>query len=197
MDYKNGKIYKISNIVNDLVYIGSTTQSLSRRMSYHRSSINVKSKSTSRLYTEMREIGCDNFFIELLENFPCDTKEELHAREMYYIRDYDSLNNGLNKYCSIIDTIRLTQCKMKNRENNKIWYKNNEDYAKNKHKEWYQNNNEYVKAKHHEYREKNKQKIKDYRNELITCDVCHIQIIRDSYHKHKKSKKHLSNMQNN
>ena len=34
----------------------------------------------------MRELGVENFYIELIENFPCDTVEELRAREGHYIR---------------------------------------------------------------------------------------------------------------
>ena len=46
MDYKNGKIYMIYACVDgaDEVYIGSTTQTLSKRMSGHRSSYNHKYK---------------------------------------------------------------------------------------------------------------------------------------------------------
>ena len=32
MDYKNGKIHKILNDINDDVYVGSVTQSLSKRI---------------------------------------------------------------------------------------------------------------------------------------------------------------------
>ena len=35
-NYKNGKIYKIVNDVDDCIYIGSTTLSLNMRMIYHR-----------------------------------------------------------------------------------------------------------------------------------------------------------------
>ena len=35
-DYKNGKIYCIRNNINDDIYVGSTTQPLSKRMALHR-----------------------------------------------------------------------------------------------------------------------------------------------------------------
>ena len=39
VNYNNGKIYKIENNIDDMIYIGSTTkQYLSQRMDKHRSS---------------------------------------------------------------------------------------------------------------------------------------------------------------
>ena len=35
-DYSNGKIYCIRNNIDKQIYIGSTCQSLSKRMAYHR-----------------------------------------------------------------------------------------------------------------------------------------------------------------
>ena len=35
-DYKNGKIYCIRNTLDDNIYVGSTTQPLSKRMVKHR-----------------------------------------------------------------------------------------------------------------------------------------------------------------
>jgi len=37
---------------------------------------------------QMRDIGVEKFYIELIELFPCNSKEELVAREQYYIRLY-------------------------------------------------------------------------------------------------------------
>ena len=41
----------------------------------------------------MRTTGKDNFYIELVENYPCNTKEELMAREGHYIRERATLNH--------------------------------------------------------------------------------------------------------
>ena len=40
----------------------------------------------------MRELDKNSFYIELLENYPCTTKEELRAREGHYIREMGTLN---------------------------------------------------------------------------------------------------------
>ena len=36
MDYKNGKIYKLTSYETDMIYIGSTTQKLYNRIAFHR-----------------------------------------------------------------------------------------------------------------------------------------------------------------
>ena len=43
-DYKNGKIYCIRNNIDDNIYVGSTTQPLSKRMALHRQSARIKKK---------------------------------------------------------------------------------------------------------------------------------------------------------
>ena len=79
--YTNGKIYVIRNEINMRIYVGATTQSLAKRMSWHRNACrNTKTKAGLKLYVAMREIGIERFHIELLENCPCDTKEQLTAR---------------------------------------------------------------------------------------------------------------------
>ena len=78
MDYKNGKIYKIISDETDFVYIGSTTQPLTKRLYCHK--IACK-KRTSKVYKIMNEIGADNFRIILIKDFPCERKEQLCAEE--------------------------------------------------------------------------------------------------------------------
>ena len=89
------KIYQILNSVTDDVYIGSTTQSLCNRMKEHRSK-SKKQIVLSRIYKAIQEHGIENFYIELIEKFPCTTKEELCAREGYHIRkEKSSLNYAI------------------------------------------------------------------------------------------------------
>ena len=90
-NYHNGKIYKILNTITEDIYIGSTIQPLSKRMHNHK-----RDATTCRfnmlLHEKMNELGIDNFYIELFESYPCETREELHAREGYWIRELSTLN---------------------------------------------------------------------------------------------------------
>ena len=66
MKYQDGKIYKILNSESDDIYVGSTTQKLSKRMANHRTKL--KSGRVLKLYEKMREIGEENFILNLLKN---------------------------------------------------------------------------------------------------------------------------------
>ena len=41
----------------------------------------------------MNELGVENFYIELIEQFPCENKEQLLAKEGEYIRKMATLNH--------------------------------------------------------------------------------------------------------
>ena len=90
MDYKNGKIYKILNAIDDDCYVGSTCQPLSKRMAKHRESMHNTVKKDRKLYAKMHELGVDNFYIELIEEFPCENIEQLRKREGESIRQFGS-----------------------------------------------------------------------------------------------------------
>lgn len=96
--YQQGKIYKIVNDVDGDIYIGSTCQPrLCRRFAIHKNAyLNfVKGQhSPMKLYQHMLAIGFDHFSIELIETYPCRSKDELHAREGHLIRQ---LKPALNK----------------------------------------------------------------------------------------------------
>lgn len=93
--YSNSKIYKIwSPSRDDLVYYGSTYQSLSQRMAIHRNDYRkFKRGKFSKVSSFKIFEECDDSRIELVENYPCSNKEELNSREGYYIRN----NNCVNK----------------------------------------------------------------------------------------------------
>jgi len=96
-DYKNGKIYTIRNKNDDkLIYVGSTCKKyLSDRMGNHRA--NSKKNPNSSFYDLVE--NWNDWYIELYENFPCESKNELNKREGEVIRDIGTLNKkraGLN-----------------------------------------------------------------------------------------------------
>jgi len=91
-----GRVYKIQNDVDDLVYIGSTIQTLAMRMGGHRSDCRKEKNKNHKAYKHMRSIGIEHFKIVLIENMENCTKEELRAKEDYYIKQFNSVKNGLN-----------------------------------------------------------------------------------------------------
>ena len=92
-DYANGRIYAIYNYIDpSLIYVGSTCQSLSKRLSKHRREINSRKSQTIPLYVKMREIGKEHFYMELIEEYPCENNDQSRAREGYHIRKLGTLN---------------------------------------------------------------------------------------------------------
>jgi hypothetical protein len=116
--YQNGKLYKVVNSENSIVYIGSTTKHyLCERMGCHRS--RAKNK-TSDFYTAMRAIGIDKFSIELIKLYPCDSKAELEAAEGRQMKRY--LKKGIELYNSTIDgeVSDATKLKMSKAQTGKV-----------------------------------------------------------------------------
>jgi len=96
--YENGKIYKLVNDVDDQIYIGSTCNPLHVRKGQHKNT--ALRGCRSFVYQHLNNIGWNNVRIILIENFSCTSKNELCAREQYFI---DELKPSLNKQRAIDD----------------------------------------------------------------------------------------------
>jgi hypothetical protein len=179
MDYLNGRIYCIRNNVDDDVYVGSTCQSISKRMAKHRGSMNEPKRDT-KIYVKMRELGADNFYIELIEECPCENKEQLRKREGHFIREMGTLNKNIagrtvqeqNKayYENNKEQIYETCKTWKEANPEKViaykqkWYANNKEDIAIKGKERYEENKEQICEQQKEYRENNKELLKERYN---------------------------------
>lgn len=84
-----GYIYKITNIVNNKIYIGLTTQTIKERWRQHASSAySKKSKSYNEVFKKaIRKYGENSFKIEEIDNG--FTLEELKEKEKYWISYYN------------------------------------------------------------------------------------------------------------
>ena len=87
-DYQNSKIYRLWCDETDKIYIGSTTLKLCNRLAHHKSSHNSCRSKT------LFEIS-NNVKIELIENYPCNSKEELNKKEGEHIRGMDCVNKNI------------------------------------------------------------------------------------------------------
>jgi len=200
VNYQLGKIYKIVNDVNDNFYIGNTAEkNLSNRMATHRRNNDCMSKS---LGVDLKECN-----IILIENYPCNDKQELRRREREYFDKYkkECKEVFLNKNRPIRlegeEKIIIRNQKKEYYEKNKkiINEKKKEIYEKNKktilkkRKEYVNKNKQIISNKQKEYYEKNKDKISEKQKEKITCD-CGCLIRKDGLKEHKKTKKHIKLM---
>jgi len=172
MDYQNGKIYKIWSPSTDKVYIGSTCSTLVKRLYGHRKNKKCyDNNSIACKYTSFEILEYPDARIELVEDFPCNSKAELTAREGYWIRQENSVNK-------VIPTRSRTEWYQDNREN-KL------EYAKEYREEHKDKIREYLK----QYHNKNKEKIRARQNEKVQCE-CGTWIARNYLGTHRKSEKH-------
>lgn len=79
-------IYKATNIVNQMFYIGAT-KNLKRRIVEHKCH-SKKQKRKSRFYEAICEYGFDNFQFEILKQ--CTTEEEMYEWEIKLIEQYNA-----------------------------------------------------------------------------------------------------------
>ena len=153
-DYSKGKIYKILNTIDDEIYVGSTIETLGQRMAKHRHS--MKAKPQYKLYKHMHELDVENFYIELIENYPCNDVYELRAREGHYIREKSTLNKKIEG------------------RTRKEWHDDNHEYLlaekkkyRDTHKDYMnqyrKENKEHIQQVVKQYSENNKEYISQYR----------------------------------
>lgn len=99
VNYQNGKIYKLVSNKTQKVYIGSTALTyLSTRLAGHRSNYNMYKNGTHHYVSSFDIIKIPGHRIILLDNWPCNSKDELNAREQYWI---DRTPNTCNRHGSV------------------------------------------------------------------------------------------------
>lgn len=93
MKYMIGIIYKYTSPSNK-VYIGQTIHEHTRYMRHKRT------EGDNKFHRAIKKYGFENFTYEVIFTIDNDdrkrVKEKLDFMERYYIRKYDSLNNGYN-----------------------------------------------------------------------------------------------------
>jgi len=129
VNYQNGKIYRIVCNVTGQQYIGSTVSSLNTRLCQHKK---------SRSCTSTQIIDNNDYSIVLIEDYPCERKEQLLARERFYIETMDCVNK---KY-----PLRSQH----------EWYEDNKKRLIEKQTIWNNNNKDKLKEYRKTYRNKNK-----------------------------------------
>lgn len=89
-------VYKITNCINNKIYIGATTLTIEDRFKSHINACCNGGKLT--LYKAMRKYGWINFKIELLDS-SANTIEELNKLESKYIIKFNSLDKNIGYNC--------------------------------------------------------------------------------------------------
>lgn len=87
VNYKNAKIYMIKSQDHEQVYIGSTTYTLKQRLQSH-----FKDLRRNKYCTAQDLLKTDNYEMILIEEFPCNTMNELKQRERFFIENFNTIN---------------------------------------------------------------------------------------------------------
>ena len=91
--YHNSKIYKLVDISNNKMYIGSTTKDLKLRLQQHiKDSRSNKTVSSDLI---IKEFGPENVKIELIKAVKCENRLELCKLEGEYIRELQCVNKNI------------------------------------------------------------------------------------------------------
>ena len=168
-DYNGGKIYCIRNTIDNDIYVGSTCQPLSKRMAKHRNRTNEVKYKHIRLYNKMNEHGVGSFYIELIEDCPCESVEQLRRREGHFIREVGTLNSKVSG------------------RTKKEWELENDDHIKQQKREWRAANKEHIAQKDKEY--KKQPWVKEKMKITYVCE-CGIKCLISNKPKHLRSKRH-------
>lgn len=88
-----GYIYKITNIVNNKIYIGQTIRDIQSRWNQHINNAYNENDKNNHFHNAILKYGENSFSIVIIEECP---DEVLNEREKYWINYYDSYNNGYN-----------------------------------------------------------------------------------------------------
>jgi len=118
-DYQKGKIYKLWSPQGNEIYIGSTINPLAKRLGQHKLKRSCNSKYLFENYDDVK--------IELIEEFPCNSKMELNRREGEHIRNNECLNKRIAG------------------RSHEEWCEDNKEHLKEYNKEYRENNKERIK----------------------------------------------------
>ena len=161
VNYNNGKIYKIIDNTNGNIYIGSTTkQYLSQRLTTHVKNYKLFLNGKGHFVTSFKIIENNDYYIELIELYFCNSKDELHAREGYHIRNNECVNNNIPGR-----TRKEWREDNKNEilEREKDYYEVNKEKILERVKDYYEDNREKILEQRKAYHESNREKIKEYK----------------------------------
>ena len=155
VNYQNSKIYKlIYKLDSNIFYIGSTTQKLCKRYSCHSSKFKTQDSAVYKIIKEKYQ-HIKFFKMILIEEYPCQNKEQLLKKEQEYI---DKLNPILNRQRAY-NSLEYQRTYWRN--NSSKYYYNNIDKVREYNKIYIIKNKKQIDEKNKEYRLKNEEKLKE------------------------------------
>ncbi len=176
-NYQNGKIYCIRSHKTDQIYVGSTTETLCKRMTKHRDSYKRFLKGKGKYITSIKLLELCDAHIELIEKFPCNSREELNASEGFWIRKENCVNR-----CVAGRTM-------------KEYREDNKEREIERHRKYREDNREKELRRKMKYYEDNREKYLERNKKIVRCS-CGLMITYGCLSRHRKSHKHRQTLLN-
>jgi hypothetical protein len=194
-NYQLGKIYKIVDNTNGNVYVGSTCKPLlSQRLSAHyqgyKTYIKPDKAYETKYVTSFQIIQNGDYYIELLELYPCTCNEELVARERYYIESMVCVNKVIPcRTKQEWNAIYVEKNKEHIAKTKKVYRESHKEIIAQNKKEYYQCNKEAIDKAKKEYNSEHKEMISKNKKAYYEANKEAILLKRKEYVAKKKQQK--------
>jgi hypothetical protein len=181
-----GRVYSIRSHQTTDIYIGSTTQILSKRMADHRSNYKKYLNGTFDYVSSFEILQYKDCYIELLFEGEFESKNALDRKEGEYQREMNCVNKNI---AGRTPKERYEENKEKLLQKKKKYYVDNRKIKLEKANQNYKDNREIKLEKANQYAKEHQEQIKENNRQKITCE-CGSTICKISKSTHIKSKKH-------
>jgi hypothetical protein len=169
VNYQLSKLYKICDNTNEKIYIGSTcANTVAIRLAEHVSKYKLFKEGKYHYLSSFEVLKNENYNIILIENYPCNNKDELRSRERFHI---ETNSNCVNLYIPIRHKSEIKESK------HQIYLKHKEIYKQ----KYYDSN-----------KEQKQERYDTYKNVEVVCECGCVFNKNTKLNRHKLSKKHIN-----
>jgi len=159
--YNNSRIYKICSNLTDKIYIGSTTKTLSQRLTQHKYSYKKNIETNNYYVSSFEIIKLGDFSIVLIEECNFNTKQQLFRREGEIIKL--NINIVVNIFIAGRTGVEyIVDNKEHVEEYRKKFYNDNKTEIAEQRKQFYNDNKTQIAEKQKLYYIDNRQQIGEY-----------------------------------
>ena len=151
-EIKRGFIYALKSNSIDVIYIGSTIQTIKERFRLHKKEYKNHQNNIGNYVSSYEVVKYDDCYVELIKEVVCN-KNQLRTIESEEILKHSNCVNIYNPKPRTDEEVKMYD---------KIYYEKNKEYFKEYFKEYYEKNKQHIK----EYYEQNKYKL----NEKFNCE---------------------------
>lgn len=198
MKYKQGIVYRVICLLNNIQYVGSTTQSLTKRFSkmkqeFEKYYMNDVKKGYCSINKYFKEYGIENFKIIPIKKYKVVDKIHLQAYEQLYISKFKCVNDNNTIYIKKHSAKQYYQ-KFKEEIKSKVkeWSNSNKNKIRERKKKYREEHKDDIKEKKQVYYEKNKEKINNNRKETYICPCSDKPLTKSHKNRHEKTLKHMN-----